>query len=104
MYQPNEAQIRKIKRKIGKRDFYTTADDYSYYFSTATQFFDSVKLSVVNTSSPFIQFVQVNGNATLIKTDTIQEIWSTYYFEPNQKPKRIDLVDARNEYKNYFGN
>ena len=101
--EPTEKQIEKRKKEIGEEDFYIGADDYMWYISESTETFNKHKLKVLNIKNDkIINFKLENGNNVILKLTDKDELWQIYLFDPKLKPKKIDMTDSENEYKNYF--
>jgi hypothetical protein len=101
--EPDSIQIEKSKRASGEADFYAGADDYLYYLNLAQKFLDSVKMkTVVAKDKRFILFIGNEKSFELIKTDTLSELWTIYFFDPEMKAKKIDMTAIEEEYKRYF--
>ncbi len=99
----DSTQIELRKKNTNEDDFYVVADDAMYYLSLAREFVDTIKLNKIELSNEkYIQFVELNKNQTLIKTDTLKPLCGVYFFEPSKKPYLIDLANPKEEYRNYF--
>jgi sugar/nucleoside kinase (ribokinase family) len=104
-FSPDSLQIEKAKHEGPEEDFYTAADDYVYYTSEAGMYFDSVKLKSIHIQGEkVLRFVQANGTTTAFDLDTIQDLWGIYLFDPSKPPRFADILDAKEEYENYFNN
>lgn len=98
-----ETTIENLKKTEGEENFYIGADDYYYYKYQASEFLKKQKLKIYNIiDEKIIVFKSEKGNFTVLK-DTIKNIGSTYFFEPNKHPKKVYDIEIDNEYKNYFG-
>ena len=101
--EPTEMQIEKRKKEVGEEDFYIGADDYMFYINESTKTFNKNKLKVLNIKNDkIINFEFENGNNAILEFNEEGELWKVYLFDPKLKPKKIDMTDSENEYKNYF--
>ena len=101
--EPTEMQIEKRKKEVGEEDFYIGADDYMFYINESTKTFNKNKLKVLNIKNDkIINFEFENGNNAILELNEQGELWKVYLFDPKLKPKKIDMTDSENEYKNYF--
>ena len=101
--EPTEMQIEKRKKEVGEEDFYIGADDYMFYINESTKTFNKNKLKVLNIKNDkIINFEFENGNNAILELNEEGELWKVYLFDPKLKPKKIDMTDSENEYKNYF--
>ena len=101
--EPTEKQIEKRKKEVGEEDFYIGADDYMFYINESTKTFNKNKLKILNVKNDkIINFKLENGNNAILELNDEGELWLIYLFDPKLKPKKIDMTDSENEYKNYF--
>ena len=101
--EPTEKQIEKRKKEVGEEDFYIGADDYMFYINESTNTFNKNKLKVLYIKNDkIINFEFENGNNAILELNDENELWQIYLFDPKLKPKKIDMTDSENEYKNYF--
>lgn len=101
--EPTEKQIEKRKKEVGEEDFYIGADDYMFYLNESIESFRKNKLKVLNVKNGnIIMFEMETGNNAILKLNDEKELWQIYFFDPKLRPKKIDITDSENEYKNYF--
>jgi hypothetical protein len=101
--EPDSLQIEKRKKQVGEEDFYTGADDYLFYMSTAHEFLDSVKLTTFSAKDKrFIKFINSDKTHQVIRLDKLDELWSVYFFDPTKKAKQVDMTTIDEEYRSYF--
>ncbi|MDD5150735.1 MAG: hypothetical protein PHC28_09730 [Flavobacterium sp.] len=101
--EPTDKQIEKRKKAVGEEDFYIGVDDYMFYLNESTETFRKNKLKVLNIKSgKIIKFEMETGNNAILELNDEDELWQIYLFDPKLKPKKIDMTDSENEYKNYF--
>lgn len=102
IYEPTDIRINKLKKEGGEEDFYTAADDYLFYLNQSNKYLESKKIKIVMTkSNKVLKFISIDKSVTIIKLDLESEIWGIYLFDPKQKPKKIDMMDITEEYKEY---
>jgi outer membrane lipoprotein-sorting protein len=102
-YSPDTTQIANRKKEIGEENFYVGADDYLNYLHTSHDFLDSTKLIILDEKDKkYLKFIHSDKSQTIIKLDTLAELWGIYFFDPNKKPKLIDMTIIDEEYKSYF--
>ena len=102
-YSPDSIQIAKRKKEIGEENFYVGADDYLYYLHTSYDFLDSVKLPILDAKDKkYLRFIRDNKSQTIIRLDTLPELWGIYFFNPGKKEKLVDMLDISEEYNSYF--
>jgi hypothetical protein len=102
-YWPDAAGVAKWEKKLGKEAFQTGADDMIEYRTSSSRFLDSMKLSLVKTEDhKFVKFIKADQSSTLIKLDTISNLWGIYLFAPGKEPKFADFTMIEEEYKAYF--
>lgn len=101
--EPTARQIDKRKKILGEEDFYIVADDYMFYLNQSIETFRKNKLQVLNVKTGSImKFEMENGNNVILESYEDGELWQIYLFDPQFKPKKIDMTDSENEYKTYF--
>ena len=105
LYRPDTSQIDKRKKQVGEEGFYVGADDYLFSMHTANDYLDSMKLKVFDVEGEkILKFIMKDNTQELIKLDTLPELWGVYLFDPEKKPKLVDMTMISEEYKNYYGN
>jgi hypothetical protein len=103
-YSPDSIQIEKRKKEIGEHEFYIGADDYAYYSNESWNYLEKMKLPLVMAiNKNYLKFISP-GKTTLIRIDTLPELWGVYLFDPKKHPYQADIMDMEEEYKNYFNN
>lgn len=101
--EPDSLQVDKKKKQVGEEVFYIGADDYLFYMNTAHHFLDSMKMSILYVKEKkFIKFIRNDKSQQVIRTDTLNELWSLYLFDPTKKAKQIDITIIDQEYKSYL--
>jgi hypothetical protein len=102
-YSPDTTQIAKRKKEIGEENFYVGADDYLFSMNASHEFLDSIKLTILNAKDKkYLKFIHSDKSQTIIKLDTLAELWGIYFFDPNKRQKLVDMTIIDEEYKSYF--
>jgi hypothetical protein len=99
---PTPAQVEAMEAEYGE-DFYTIADDASYYQSIAMQMIDSLQVKTVHASKRFVQFTTEEDTVTLdVRKQGVPE-WNIIFFHVKKKPEIIPAIELTEEHiKNYF--
>lgn len=95
---PNSKSIENLKKKYGD-DFYTIADDANNYFSEASNYLDSLKISYKNYNDDKIIGFKVNDK--FIEIPKNKNPWHSIFYK-NGKYKAVDLINIREEYLKFF--
>jgi len=99
----DSAALEKNRKKYGDTAVDTYTEDGSYYDYVADSVLKQKKLPVLQTVNfKYIKFVQNKGVATIVRIDTLSQVSTLYFFDPNRAPHVVDVTDIENEYKNYF--
>ena len=102
-FQPDSIQIEKREKEIGEENFYIGADDYLFYMHTANDFLDSLKFPILEIKDKkYLWFINADKSQTIIKLDTLPELWGIYLFDPSKRPKLVDMTIIDEEYKSYY--
>lgn len=97
------ATLDKRRKQYGDDGFYTGADDDVYYSSVADSFLQSRHLPVIMAEGyKYLKFVQTDKTITVVKIDTLQQIYKMYFFDPSKKPYDVDVTDIENEYNKFY--
>lgn len=103
IYEPTEKNIKKRKKEVGEENFYIGADDYLFYLNESNKYLASQKIKIAMTkNNKVLKFISTDKSVTIINLELEKEIWGIYLFDPNQKPKRIDMTSIEEEYKEYI--
>lgn len=103
IFAPDSFKINKQIKAVGEEYYRIGYDDEAGLFHEADEFFESVKLpSVFADSCNYIKFVQQNGTITIIKTDSLKDLYGLFLFDPKKPPKLADVTMAEEEYAKYF--
>lgn len=102
---PTHEQIEEMKKEYGEEDFYTVADDNSYYQGTAIGMIDSLGVKMIGDKSRFIRFEGRDGKSvwTLDIRKKGAPPWNLIFFHTDKSPEIISTVDIDSEkIKAYF--
>lgn len=95
---PGSKEIESLKKTQGD-DFYTIADDANNYYSLASSYLDSLKISYKNEDSNKIIGYKKDNKFFKIQPD--KSSWYTILYK-NGAYKTVNLVDFQQEYKLFF--
>lgn len=100
---PTGAQIDEMIKANGEDDFYTIADDNSWYQGTAIGMIDSVNVKTTSATLPFLRLKGKDNAWTLdIRKKGLPE-WNIVFFKTTKEPKIISAIDLTVEQvKAYF--
>jgi hypothetical protein len=102
-YFPNKGQLVRMKKAVGEENFHIGQDDYLSALHTAYDFLDSNKIPIVEAKDKkYVKFIRSDFTFTIIKLETLAELWGIYFFDPSKKEKLIDINMPEEEYLNYF--
>lgn len=102
---PTDAQIEKMEKEYGEEDFYTVADDNTYYQGTAMGMIDSLGVNTITAKNRFIRFKGRDGKSiwTLDIRKKGAPPWNLIFFHTDKSPEIISTVDLDYEkIKAYF--
>lgn len=97
---PGDQTIAALKKKNGE-DFYTIADDANNYFSEASTYLDSLKVSYKNADDTKV-FAYKKDN-TIVAIPKYKSPWYAIFYKDG-KYEIVDLINVREEYPKFFGN
>ncbi len=102
---PTDVQIEEMKKEYGEEDFYTVADDASYYQGTAIGMIDSLGVNKMTAKKRFIRFKRQSEKSTwtldIRKAGTAE--WNIIFFHKDKDPEIISAIDLTYEkIKSYF--
>jgi hypothetical protein len=99
---PDSAKAEKLKSG-NKEEFFTTADDYLVYIAETREYIDSTGLFNKTTDKNIFVFIKNNGERKILKSNSTDNIWGSYFFDGVKDPISADIFDGGHEdYKNYF--
>ncbi len=102
---PTDDQIEQMKKEYGEDDFYTVADDATFYQGTARKIIDSLGVKTIDANKSLVKF---NGSQQKSWTLTIRRKyapeWNIILFHKEKQPEIVTPIDATGEkVKKYFG-
>lgn len=101
---PTDEQIEEMKRQYGEEDFFTIADDASFYQANAITLIDSMNIKKVTAEKPFALLVGENSPVTLNLRRKGAPGWMIILFNPKKTPEIVPAIDVNKEMLNdYFG-
>lgn len=101
---PTEEQIDQMIEEYGEDDFYTVADDNSFYQASAIAQLDSFAVHTVIAEKRYLKLAG-NGKTWLIdvRPEGAPE-WNMIFFDKAQEPRVMSAIDVTpEELANYFG-
>ena len=100
---PTEEQIEEMKKEYGEEDFYTVADDASFYQANAISLIDSVGVKSVNAEKPFALLVGDSKPWTINLRKKGAPGWMLSFFHTSKTPEIVPAIDVNREMlKSYF--
>ena len=100
---PTDEQIEEMKKEYGEDDFYTIADDASFYQSNALMLIDSLGVKKINAEKPFALLVGEDKPYTLSLRKKGAPGWMIILFHPKKTPEVVPAIDLNGEMlKTYF--
>lgn len=94
---PTDEQIEEMKKEYGEEDFYTIADDASFYQADAISLIDSVGVKRVNADKPFALFVGESMPLTVNIRKKDAPGWMLILFNKNKTPEIVPAIDVNRE-------
>ena len=95
---PSAKSIENLKKTKGE-DFYTIADDANNYYSNASGFLDSMKVSYVNYDDSKILGYKKNNK--FFEIHKFKNPWYVIFYK-DESFKTLDLIDTQSEYTSFF--
>lgn len=95
---PSDKEIERLKKMQGD-DFYTIADDANNYFSIASSYLDSLKVSYKNEDTDKIIGYKKDGKFFRIPAE--KSSWYAVLYK-NGNFKTVNFVDFQDQYKLFF--
>lgn len=100
---PTHEQVEEMKKKEGEDDFYTIADDATFYQTRAIQLIDSAGIKTVGTQKQFIKFVSAETSWTLDVRKKNLPAWNLILFNKKKAPQPTASVSVTYDLlKSYF--
>jgi hypothetical protein len=102
-YEPDTTRIKQAKARDGEENFYVGADDYIFYINESSEYLQKKGLPVLNVRDKnYLKFISSDKSVTLVKLDTLSGLWGMYFFQPDKKPRLVNIASISEEYKNYY--
>lgn len=95
---PSDKNVEKLEKKYGE-DFYTIADDANNYFSEASNYLDSMKVSYKSYNDDKV-FGFRRGNQ-FIEIPKYKNPWYSIFYN-NGSYETLDLIDIKEKYSQFF--
>ena len=104
MVSPDSQLLEKRKKELGEEMFQTGYDDYAYYMNQCYGFFEKHHLPIIETrGSKYISFSGNKVGRAVVRTDTLEDLYNIYLFDPSGAPYLADMIMIDDEYAHYFG-
>jgi hypothetical protein len=101
-YSPDTIQIEQRKAEVGEENFYIGADDYLWYLHESQQYLEKVNFPTIFVEGKKILKFKSPNKTTLIRLDSLRELWGVYLFKPGKAPYFADIVSMEQEFEKYF--
>lgn len=102
-YTPDSLQVAKRMKEVGEENFRAGADDYMYYMHVSIDYLEKHGIPVISAKhKKYISFNMPGQPASIVKLDTLKDLWGIYLFNPGQAPHFTDILAIEDEYKAYF--
>jgi hypothetical protein len=99
---PTLERIESMKKEYGE-DFFTIADDATYYQGMAIGLLDSMKIKTVSTDKANVKFIGTSKSWTLNIARKGFPAWNLIFFKRSKEPKIISTVGLTTQnVKEYF--
>lgn len=99
----DSSALEKNKKKYGDTAVDAYTEDGSYYDYLADSILKQKKLPIIQAINyRYVKFVQKNGAITLIRIDTLSQVSTFYFFDPNKPPHIADVTDIEHDYNSFY--
>ena len=100
---PTNEQMEEMKKEYGEDDFFTIMDDGNYYQGIAIDLLDSLQVTTVSATKPFVRFIGTDKTWVLNLTRKGRPTWNLIFFKKNREPKIIGTAGlTADEIKDFF--
>lgn len=99
---PTDEQIEEMKEEYGEEDFYTIADDASFYQAGALSLIDSLGIKKVNAEKPFALLIGEAAPVTVNLRRKGAPGWMIILFNKKKTPKIVPAIDVNREMLNEY--
>jgi hypothetical protein len=97
------ATLNKRRKQYGGEAFETGADDDVNYSYIADSVLKAKGLPIIDAVNyKYLKFVQKNGSTTLIKIDTLAQIYNLFFFDSSKAPYNPDVTMIKDEYNKFY--
>jgi hypothetical protein len=101
----DSAGLEKRKKKYGDTAYYVGGDDDMYYSYIADSVLNKKGLKIVEALNyKYLKFIQNNGSTTLIRIDTLTQLYNLFLFDPSKAPHITDITAIEDEYNKFYRN
>lgn len=103
LFQPDSSQLKKRIEATGENEFRQGADDYAFYMHLSIDFLEKQRLPIVDAKGKrYLCFIRADGKSKIIKTDSLQDLWGIFLFDPGKDPHYADIIEFEDDYNRYF--
>lgn len=99
---PDSLQIMGMRERYSEEDFYTIADDNSYYISQARSYCEKKKIKIVDHTNRYIKFVTKTKEIYFDTKAKASLGFMAILFKTDGLPKIINAINIATEYNHYF--
>jgi hypothetical protein len=100
---PTEAQAEAMKKEYGEEDFYTVADDASFYQASAIDVLDSLKINTITAERSYLKFVGNKNKWTLNVLRKGAPGWMLILFNSKKAPAIVPTAEfGLDQARDYF--
>ena len=100
---PTDEQIEEMNKEYGEEDFYTIADDASFYQANALTLLDSMGVKKIGANKPFALLISETSPYTLNVRRKGAPGWMLILFNKKKSPEIVPAIDVNREMiKSYF--
>lgn len=94
---PTDEQIDEMMKEYGEEDFYTIADDASYYQANAISIIDSLGVKSVSAEKPYALLIGDNAPWTINLRKKGAPGWMIILFNKSKAPEIVPAIDVNRE-------
>ena len=97
------ATMEKRRKQYGDEGYDIGLDDDLFYSSISDSVLRSHHLPVINADGyKYLKFIQSSRVSTVVRIDTIQQLYTLYFFDPSKAPLDADVTDIEAEYNRFY--
>ena len=91
---PTEEQITEMQKDSDEEEFYTMADDATYYHGMAIGLIDSMNVETISATSRYVKFIGADNKSWVLDLrGTNAAPWNIIFFNINKEPEIISDMD-----------